>query len=353
MCRWLAYSGTPVLMEDLLYKPKNSLITQSLHSQMGAETTNGDGFGVGWYGTVRRPACSTAPSRRGTTATSASSPGTWSHRRARPHPRVDRPPVQQTNCHPFRHDNWLFMHNGYIDGLRTVRRDLAMEVDPALFADIEGTTDTEMLFFLALTYGLSDDPPAAVARGGRLRRGDRSTHGVEFPIQMTVVTTDGTSDVGLPLLQRGPVAVALPQRRRLDPARPVPRQRDPPAALRRASLVVSEPLGDLRGAWEEVPESPPSTAVARSWLPSRRSSPRWRHDSAGRRPVGPRCRPCRRDSGRHAGPGGGWWSCSRRARRASWSRRCRGSCSWSGRRPTVPSSSRARCCSPRRRPCSG
>ena len=50
MCRWLAYSGAPVLLEDLLYKPKNSLVMQSLHSQLGAETTNGDGFGVGWYG---------------------------------------------------------------------------------------------------------------------------------------------------------------------------------------------------------------------------------------------------------------------------------------------------------------
>ncbi len=49
MCRWLAYSGSPVRIEDLLYKPKHSLIDQSLHSQLGAETTNGGGFGVGWY----------------------------------------------------------------------------------------------------------------------------------------------------------------------------------------------------------------------------------------------------------------------------------------------------------------
>ena len=49
MCRWLAYSGSPVLIEELL-KPKHSLIDQSLHSRLGAETTNGDGFGIGWYG---------------------------------------------------------------------------------------------------------------------------------------------------------------------------------------------------------------------------------------------------------------------------------------------------------------
>ncbi|MFM9662875.1 class II glutamine amidotransferase, partial [Streptomyces scabiei] len=50
MCRWLAYSGTPVLLETILYKPAHSLIDQSLHSRMGVETTNGDGFGLGWYG---------------------------------------------------------------------------------------------------------------------------------------------------------------------------------------------------------------------------------------------------------------------------------------------------------------
>ena len=55
MCRWLAYSGAPVLLEDLLYKPQNSLVVQSLHSQLGAETTNGDGFGVGWYGDRETP----------------------------------------------------------------------------------------------------------------------------------------------------------------------------------------------------------------------------------------------------------------------------------------------------------
>src|SRR5215217_1363269 len=56
MCRWLAYSGTPVLLEDLLYKPAHSLIDQSLHSRLGVETTNGDGFGVGWYGEWETPA---------------------------------------------------------------------------------------------------------------------------------------------------------------------------------------------------------------------------------------------------------------------------------------------------------
>jgi predicted glutamine amidotransferase len=50
MCRWLAYSGSPILLEELLLKTDHSLIDQSLHARLGVETTNGDGFGVGWYG---------------------------------------------------------------------------------------------------------------------------------------------------------------------------------------------------------------------------------------------------------------------------------------------------------------
>ena len=54
--------------------------------------------------------------------------------------------VQQTNCHPFRHGRWLFMHNGFIAEFPKVKRDLAMAVDPSLYADIAGQTDTEVLF---------------------------------------------------------------------------------------------------------------------------------------------------------------------------------------------------------------
>jgi len=50
MCRWLAYSGPPVQLSDLLSRPDHSLIDQSRHARQNVETTNGDGFGVGWYG---------------------------------------------------------------------------------------------------------------------------------------------------------------------------------------------------------------------------------------------------------------------------------------------------------------
>ena len=67
------------------------------------------------------------------------------------------PPIQQTNCHPFRFQNWLFMHNGAIAGFGSVKRDLTFAVDPSLYPHITGTTDSEVLFHLALTLGLRED----------------------------------------------------------------------------------------------------------------------------------------------------------------------------------------------------
>ena len=73
-------------------------------------------------------------------------------------------PVQRSNCHPFRHGRWLWMHNGALRDFHNTKRDLVMAVDPTLYPDIEGSTDSETLFFLALTFGLTDDPFDAVAR---------------------------------------------------------------------------------------------------------------------------------------------------------------------------------------------
>jgi predicted glutamine amidotransferase len=67
-------------------------------------------------------------------------------------------PVQQTNCHPFCHGRWLFVHNGFIDEHMRLRRDLLLAVDPELFERIEGTTDSELMLFLALTFGLDEEP---------------------------------------------------------------------------------------------------------------------------------------------------------------------------------------------------
>ena len=139
MCRWLAYSGSPILLNEALYGGTHSLVDQSLHSRMGAETTNGDGFGVGWYGAPDTPGIfkGTEPAWNDSNlrelAGHVSAPLFFTHIRA-----AIGSAVQQTNCHPFRHDRWLFMHNGFINELATIKRDLILAVDPSLFPEIQG-----------------------------------------------------------------------------------------------------------------------------------------------------------------------------------------------------------------------
>ena len=49
MCRLMAYKGTPIIIDKLLYQPKNSLVNQSINAREIEEPLNGDGFGIGWY----------------------------------------------------------------------------------------------------------------------------------------------------------------------------------------------------------------------------------------------------------------------------------------------------------------
>lgn len=256
MCRWLAYSGSPVRLEELLYKPENSLVVQSKHSRMGAETTNGDGFGVGWYGDRDTPGVfrSTEPAWNDMNlhelSAHAASGRVFAHIRA-----STGSPVQQTNCHPFRHDSWLWMHNGAIASFPLVKRDLAMAVDAELYPQIAGSTDSEMFFYLALTFGLRDDPAAGVSRAVGFIEETGRRHGVEYPIQMTVATTDGATTWAFRYSSLGRSrslfhSADVSTLREQYPDNPVLHQLSDDARL-----VVSEPLGDLRGAWREVPES--------------------------------------------------------------------------------------------------
>ena len=256
MCRWLAYSGTPVLLEALLYEPEHSLIDQSLHSRLGVETTNGDGFGVGWYGEGDEPAVfkSVEPAWNDRNLLELSghirSSLVFAHIRA-----STGTPVQQTNCHPFRHGRWLWMHNGSIARFHEVKRDLVLAIDPSLYPDIEGSTDSETFFFLALTMGLEDDPPGAVERAVGLVEHVGRSHGIEHPIQMTVATTNGASVWGFRYSSERK-SRSLFFSTRVDTLR---EQHPEVAILQELSdetrIVVSEPLGSLAGAWNEVPES--------------------------------------------------------------------------------------------------
>jgi predicted glutamine amidotransferase len=274
MCRWLAYSGSPVQLSSVLYQGVNSFVGQSLHSRLGAEPTNGDGFGVGWYGAPATPGVfhSTEPAWNDSNlkelAEHISSPLFFAHIRA-----AIGSAVQQTNCHPFRHDGWLFMHNGYINEFATIKRDLILDVDPSLYPSIQGQADTEVLFFLALTFGLQDDPPSAIGRAIGLVENAGERLGVPHPFQGTVATTDGENIWAFRYSSERKsrslyFTTDVPTLRKLYPER-----EDLRGFSDDARLIVSEPLGDVQGVWNEVPESSygivgPDRSELRSFQPA-------------------------------------------------------------------------------------
>ena len=258
MCRWMAYSGDPILADDLLFRPEHSIIDQSLHARLGGVTTNGDGFGIGWYrtGDESAPAVfkGTHPAWNDRNlrevATQIHTPLLFAHVRA-----SSGTPVQRSNCHPFRYGRWLWMHNGSLAGFDKVKRDLLMAVDESLYPQIEGSTDTEALFFLALTFGLADDPPTAVARAVGLAESVGRRRGVDYPVHMTVATSDGESIWAFRYSSEKATSslfysTDVAQLRQLHPEL---------AVLDRLGndtrFIVSEPLRELPGAWNEVPES--------------------------------------------------------------------------------------------------
>ncbi len=257
MCRWLAYHGDPLPIELLVLRPDHSLIDQSLHSRLGATTTNGDGFGLGWYdgrldepGVYRsvHPAWNDRNLRE--LATHVSSHLFFAHIRA-----STGTAVQETNAHPFRHGRWLFMHNGLVREHARLRRDMLVAIAPELLPCVEGSSDSEVMFHLALTFGLDDDPILALERMAGFIEDLGAEHGVEQPLQMSVAVTNGDEIVIVRYSSEGASrslffstdARALKERYPDDPRLQL--------LSDDARVAVSEPLGDLPGAWQEVPES--------------------------------------------------------------------------------------------------
>ncbi len=253
MCRWLAYSGAPVLLEELLFKPKHSLIDQSMSSHSPDTPTNGDGFGVGWYdargraGLFRsiRPAWNDFNLREIAALTESSL--FLAHVRA-----TSQATIQETNCHPFRHGRWLFVHNGEIQEIEKIRRDLLFRIDPRLFSEVQGTTDSEVMFFLALTFGLESEPVEAVQRMAGFVEDVARKNGIADPIWMTLGFSDGKKLYAVRYATDGDAPTLYHSRAMEDLYRLNPALRDRFSADARA--IVSEPPGEAAAGWSEIPQ---------------------------------------------------------------------------------------------------
>jgi len=238
MCRWAAYIGQPIFLEDIVSRPRHSLIHQSHCATQCPTAINADGFGVAWYahrpepGLYRdvMPAWSD-PNLKALTA-QVKSRLFLAHVRASTGTATSR-----NNCHPFAVGRWSFMHNGQIGGYDAFRRDAEMAIPEALYPQRKGATDSEALFLMALGAGLADNPRAALeCATARLERLSREK-GAAPHVRLTCALSDGQKLYAV--------------RYATDDLAPTLWHRWSDSRAGRA--VVSEPLETDEPDWQEIP----------------------------------------------------------------------------------------------------
>jgi glutamine amidotransferase len=239
MCRWAAYVGEPIFLEEIVSRPGHSLIHQSHCATQCHTAINADGFGVAWYGGRPEPGLYrdvlpawSDPNLKSLTAQVKS--GLFlAHVRASTGTATSR-----NNCHPFTVGRWSFMHNGQIGGYEAFRRDADMLIREDLYPHRKGATDSEALFLIALAEGLEQDPLAALERAANRLIALSKAKGCGPHLRLTAALSDGTRLYAV--------------RYATDEFAPTLYHRWSDRRMGRA--VVSEPLETDEGDWTEVPQ---------------------------------------------------------------------------------------------------
>ncbi|AXC49767.1 class II glutamine amidotransferase [Paracoccus suum] len=238
MCRWAAYTGAPIYLEEIVATPGHSLIRQSLSALRCHTAVNADGFGVAWYGDRAIPGLYrdvmpawSDPNLRSLTATVRSALF-MAHVRASTGTATSR-----NNCHPFAVGNWCFMHNGQFGGYDRYRREAEAMIPDSLYGQRKGATDSEALFLIALGEGLEDDACAALERATARLEALARSRGEGPYVRLTCAFSDG---------------------RRLYAARYASDEQAPTlfhrwSSSRAGRAVVSEPFDGEQDDWTEVP----------------------------------------------------------------------------------------------------
>ncbi|MHA6642671.1 class II glutamine amidotransferase [Mesorhizobium sp. A623] len=192
MCRWAAYLGEPVFLEDIVSAPCHSLVAQSHCAEQAKTSTNADGFGLAWYGERPQPGLyrdilpAWADANLKSLCGQIKSGLFLAHVRASTGGATNR-----ANCHPFVSGRWSFMHNGQILGFDRIRRALEASLPEALYDQLEGGTDSELFFLLMIDEGLAVDAQAAVSRATARVFDAARNAGIEPALKLTAAFSDG------------------------------------------------------------------------------------------------------------------------------------------------------------------
>jgi len=236
MCRWIAYRGEPTALERYVTSPSHSLIEQSVRALESTAATNGDGFGLGWYGELPepgvyrevRPAWSDDNLRN--LCRHIRSRLFFAHVRATTGTAVTRP-----NCHPFVSGPWMFMHNGVIGDWSLIRREVEAMIPDALYQTRLGTTDSEAVFLAIMGAGGAEDPVGATMRVLEVLTSLVNSGARRDPLRFTTALTDG-KDLYAFRYAANDNANTLYYRAKGDDV-----------------VIVSEPLDKDRSIWAPVP----------------------------------------------------------------------------------------------------
>jgi glutamine amidotransferase len=192
MCRWIAYRGEVTPLERYVTEPAHSLVVQSIKALESAGSTNGDGFGLGWYGKLEepgiyrevRPAWSDENLQH--LCRHIHSHLFFAHVRA-----STGTPTTRPNCHPFSHGRWMFMHNGQIGDWKLIRRRVEALIPDSVYSARGGTTDSEAVFLAILGSGADDDPIGATERTLATITDMVHESGTKEPVRFTAALSDG------------------------------------------------------------------------------------------------------------------------------------------------------------------
>jgi glutamine amidotransferase len=197
MCRLLAYLGSPIQPDRLIYKPEHSLEVQSYRPKETVVTTvNADGLGLGWY----------SPKEENPFVYKNTVP-IWSDTNL---PYLSRyietecflayirsaTPGQASNlnnCQPFTDGRLLFVHNGFIDDFReSLFLPIRKSIRDDVYLKIQGTTDSEHIFALFLNELVSVDNRLEVALEATLEKLNDLAKPGDIRLAANIIVSDGS-----------------------------------------------------------------------------------------------------------------------------------------------------------------
>ena len=266
MCRLIAYKGAPIIMEQLIFAPKNSLINQSYNAKELEEPLNGDGFGVGWY----MPEIDAVP------GVFVSTSPAWSNRNLRNiAPKIESPVIfahvraasvgdtSEANCHPFQYKQFLCMHNGGIGGFTSIKREIRRNLSDEVYNWLRGQTDTEHFFASFLERIISKNGNHSAKDMSDAMRDTinyiedlKKKKGIKETSYLNVVITDGITVVGTRYIAaedaEEPLSLYYSEGSRYVCEEGVCRMVDA-TPEEHSVMIVSEKLTELRADWKKIP----------------------------------------------------------------------------------------------------